>query len=272
MSVFKRMQPMLGTYVEIGSDDGDEGKISVAVDAAFATIKLLHNLLSFHDPNSDLSGLNQSNGEPLAVHSHTLRVIKLARAMTVASKGLFNCTVGGAMVQQRVLPDHGGHNVPLAGDASDIVIKGNTVEFRRSIKVTLDGIAKGYAVDCAISTLKRFGLKSAWVNAGGDLRVYGDKVLPVCRRELNGESLALGGIQNAAVASSVVTHQYDKAMPGKIVSNTTAPQVGVWTVMAHSAWRADALTKVTSLLSASSRDQVITALGGVVVYPKKQLT
>ena len=235
--------------------------------AAFKTIEQIHYLLSFHDSNSDLTRLNQSNGQPLTVHSHTLRVIKLARAMTVASKGLFNCTVGGAMVQQDVLPDHGGVDVPVSGDANDIIIKGNTVQFKRSVKVTLDGIAKGYAVDCAIETLKRIGVKSAWVNAGGDLHVYGSKVLQICRREMSGEHITLGGMQNAAVATSVVSYQYDKTLPGKIVSDAVSPQVGVWTVMAHRAWRADALTKVACLASANKRDQLIATLGGVVVYP-----
>jgi FAD:protein FMN transferase len=265
---FKRMQPMLGTYIEIGSEDSSK-ETPLAIEAAFKTIKQLQQLLSFHEPTSDLTRLNQSNGKTLMVHPHTLRVIKLARAMTVASKGLFNCTVGGAMVLQKILPDHSGDDALYSGDANDIVIEGNTVQFKRTVKVTLDGIAKGYAVDCAIATLKHFGIKSAWVNAGGDLRVYGSKVLSICRREMNGEYITMGSMQNAAVATSIVRNQHDQHLPGKIVSDVAKPQIGAWTVMAHRAWRADALTKVACLVNENKRDQLVASLGGVVIYPNQ---
>src|SRR5437762_3907929 len=38
----------------------------------------------------------------------------------------------------------------------------------------LDGIAKGFAVDCAVETLQLAGLRAGVVNAGGDLRVFGE--------------------------------------------------------------------------------------------------
>ena len=39
----------------------------------------------------------------------------------------------------------------------------------------LGGIAKGYATDKAIEVLKARGITSALVNAGGDVRVIGNK-------------------------------------------------------------------------------------------------
>jgi thiamine biosynthesis lipoprotein len=216
-----------------------------------------------------LAGLNQANGEEVIVDSHTLRVMKLAKGMTIASGGLFNCTLGGAMVHERVLPDHGGADCVAIGVASDIQIHRNKIKLRKSVKITLDGIAKGYAVDCAIAALKRCGISAAWVNAGGDLRVYGDLVLPIQRREHNGEYVALGGLQNAAVATSIVTTEYENEFPGKIMSDITTPKIGTWSVMAHMAWRADALTKVACLAEESQRVALITNLGGALVMPKK---
>lgn len=266
MTDFRRMRPLLGTFVEIGSE-GQGDNTEAAVTSAFATIELLHHLLSFHEVNSDLSRINQSKGQLVDVHHHTLRVIKLARAMTVASKGLFNCTVGGALVAQNVLPNHAGTHMEAYGNASDIMISDGKIQLKRSVQITLDGIAKGYAVDCAIATLKRNGVKSGWVNAGGDLRVYGKKALPISRREVNGELISLGTIQNAAVATSVVNQEYDPALPGKVISETITPQLGAWTVVAHMAWRADALTKVACLASENERNALIATLGGVVYSP-----
>jgi thiamine biosynthesis lipoprotein len=41
------------------------------------------------------------------------------------------------------------------------------------VRVDLGGIAKGYAVDLAVRSLRRSGIENIVVNAGGDLRVAG---------------------------------------------------------------------------------------------------
>jgi FAD:protein FMN transferase len=273
MDSLKRMRPLLGTYVEIGiKEPGRNAENAIA--SAFSIIEKLHHLLSFHSATSDLTRLNQAEGEEVAVHAHTLRVLKLARSMTIASAGLFNCTLGGALVREKVLPDHGGINVSTSGVAADIQIYRNKIKLRKSVKITLDGIAKGYAVDCAIATLKRAGVTAGWVNAGGDLRVYGDLVLPVHRREYNGQYMALGGMQNAAIATSIVTadaYTDSNDFPGKIMSDLTIPTIGTWSVMAHQTWRADALTKVACLAKESLRNALINQLGGILVSPQGNL-
>lgn len=273
MHHFKRMRPLLGTFVEIGCNQSDKNAEN-AVAAAFDIVEKLHQLLSFHETTSDLTRLNQAEGKAVEVNHHTLRVIKLAQGMTIASKGLFNCTLGGAMVQNKVLPDHdllvgGGMDILQSGVASDMQISGKKIQLKKSIKITLDGIAKGYAVDCAIATMKRCGIKAGWVNAGGDLRVYGDLVLPIQRREASGEYVELGGLQNAAIATSTVTAHYDETFPGKITSDIATPNIGTWSAMAHYAWRADALTKVAALTNVNERHEIVNRLGGRMVYPKE---
>jgi len=264
------MRPLLGTFVEIGVE-GPVATAERAVSAAFAIVQRLHSLLSFHEATSDLTRLNQAGGAEIEVHPHTLRVLRLARGMTLTSGGLFNCTLGGAMVQKGVLPDHGGTDILPSGNAGDIQINGTRVGFKRPVKITLDGIAKGYAVDCAIAAMKRNGVNTGWVNAGGDLRVYGDMVLPVQRREANGEIIALGGLRDAALASSRISRKFDAQFPGLIIGEETLPAEGIWSVMAHRAWRADALTKVASLAGDSEREALITRLGGVVVMPQQSV-
>ncbi len=268
MTSIKRMRPLLGTFVEIGAE-APVTTAERAVSAAFDMVQMLHSLLSFHETKSDLTRLNQAGGAEIEVHPHTLRVLKLARGMTLASGGLFNCTLGGAMVQKGVLPDHDGADVLASGDAGDIQIRGTRVWLKRPVRITLDGIAKGYAVDCAIAIMKRNGANVGWVNAGGDLRVYGDMVLPVQRREADGEIIALGGLRDAALASSWVNRNYDTQFPGLIVGEERLPAEGVWSVMAHRAWRADALTKVASLATDGERAALINRLGGVVVMPQQ---
>jgi thiamine biosynthesis lipoprotein len=43
------------------------------------------------------------------------------------------------------------------------------------MRIDLGGIAKGYAVDRSIQTLRSLGIRHAMVNAGGDTRLLGDR-------------------------------------------------------------------------------------------------
>jgi thiamine biosynthesis lipoprotein len=257
----------MGTFVEIGVKVGC-GYAHSVITEAFGAMERVQRLLSFQDPGSDLSKLNRSCGSEVTLHPLSARVLQLALKVTRASGGLFNCTVGGALVRQGMLPDHGGP-LPLDyGVADDVHLHGQHVQLRRPVRITLDGIAKGYAVDCAVKILKRYGVAAGWVNAGGDLRVFGDMVLSVQRREINGDFTPLGGLCSAAIATSWVKPGHDSRFPGFIVAGDAGmPTQGVWSVLARSAWQADALTKVASLAPQANRADLVRQLGGRWVAP-----
>lgn len=271
MRSIRRQRPLLGTFVEIGVQPpwSRRSPPDCPFTAAFASIAQIHRLLSFQDPDSDLSRLNRAGGEPVALHPLSLRVLRLARAMTFASGGLFNCTVGGTLVRRGVLPDHDGTPTLDRGDAHDIVCNSRTAQLRRPLRITLDGIAKGYAVDLAITALRRCGIVNGWINAGGDLRVFGTMTLPVHRREADGHLAPLGNLCNAALASSHASAAHDMDFPAVIVPGATnaCAHPGVWSVIARHTWRADALTKVAALAPAANRNAIIQRLGGLLVYP-----
>jgi FAD:protein FMN transferase len=262
----RRMRPFLGTFVEIGfrPAPGDH----LAVQAAYTVIEEVERRLSFQDERSELSRLNRCRGAFVALSPLSVRVLRLARAMTVASGGLFNCTLGGALVRRGVLPDHGSGEMLDVGGADDIEIRSNEVRLARPVRLTLDGIAKGYAVDLAVSALRHAGVQAGWVNAGGDLRVFGALILPVSRRESDGTFTPLGGVREGALASSAVCVRPDRRFPGTILGGTaglSAP--GVWSVLARRAWRADALTKVAALAPDAYRESLLRQLGGRLLNP-----
>lgn len=240
------MRPLLGTFVEIGlpADFPDADKV---MDLAFACVQEVQDLLNRHDPESELSQLNRE--KHLESMSRVGRlVLRLSRYMMRSSDGLFDCTFGSAR----------------AGRPEDIEIKGRRVRLHPDMQITLDGIAKGYAVDRALRSLRRAGVPRAYINAGGDLRVYGDLALPVWRRESSGIFQVRGHLKNAALASSQVGHENDTSFPGKIGHRGGHnAETGVWSVLAPSAWLADALTKVACLSPEMERQDRIEALGGL---------
>jgi thiamine biosynthesis lipoprotein len=178
-SFLRRMRPGMGTFVEIGVER--TGPADEAVDAAFAVAAEIERSLSFQDADSELSRLNRAGANGLEVSAVTAHVVRLARAIGRASGNRFNATVGGALVRRGVLPDHGGPEGLASGSWTDILIRGRHIRLGRAVRLTLDGIAKGFAVDAMVRSLRAHGAKVGWVNAGGDLRSFGDLTLRVSR-------------------------------------------------------------------------------------------
>lgn len=262
MPELRRMRPLLGTFVEVCADGTGA---ALAIDRAFAVLDQAHSAWSFHSRQSELSLLNARPGDRVPVSAATAKLLRLARAVTSASGGAFNLTVGGQVVIQGGLPDHGGPLPIPCGTAQDVEVGTGWARLVRPIRVTLDGIAKGFAVDCAVEAMHREGVKGGWVNAGGDLRVFGTSSLVVHRRESNGEYAPLGSLTCSAIATSIVRDGSDSDFPACLVATDGAPHRGLHTVLARTAWRADALTKVAANCEANVRAAKVSRLGGRLV-------
>ncbi len=265
MNSVRRQRPLLGTFVEVGVMMHGTAA-HAAIGAGFRAIETIERLLSFQDPASELSTLNAAPGMEVPLSPLSLRVLGLARGMMRASAGLFDCTVGGALVGRGLLPDHGGPPPLAHGTADDIAIAAGRALLRKPLRITLDGIAKGFAVDRAVAAMRGHGATAGWVNAGGDLRAFGAASVPVVVRDRNGGKHPLGYLQQGAIASSAVTDEHDESFPGYIVGGSNGSRhTGVWTILARHAWRADALTKVAALASETSRKSLIEHLGGMLL-------
>jgi thiamine biosynthesis lipoprotein len=171
------------------------------------------------------------------------------------------------MVRWGALPDHNGDERLDIGNAHDIDIGQGVARLRRAVLVTLDGIAKGFAVDRAVAALVRYGASSGWVNAGGDLRIFGDRRLKIAQRQLDGSLKAMGYLENAAMASSFIGGDAMQELPARVVGAVSEDDGGnsVVSVMAKSTWRADALTKVAGVAPAADRRKLVSQLGGTLV-------
>jgi thiamine biosynthesis lipoprotein len=269
MAELRRVRPLLGCFVEIGVRDVS-AHADRAITEAFGRIESIQKLLSFQDPNSELSRLNRSAGEEITLHPLAAHVLRLARGAMLATRGLFNCTVGGALVRRGVFANP-GHEFIDVGAAEDLQMRGRRARLQRRVLITLDGIAKGYAVDHAIRSLQRAGIAAGWVNAGGDLRVFGDIAVPVHRREPDDRLVAFGELRRGAIATSCVSSCPDVRYPAWIVGDAArSPTTGVWSVLARKAWQADALTKVAALVPAASRDSTLARLGGRLLTAMEQ--
>jgi thiamine biosynthesis lipoprotein len=227
------------------------------VEAAFCEIEMIHHLMSFHEENSDVSRINRASaGEILRIDHRTYEVISCAQLMSRLSAGAFDITVGSKLVEEGFLPrPHGAASCDSEASFEDVVLlPNNRVTLKRRIWIDLGGIAKGYAVDRAVQTLKQCEVTSGIVNAGGDLYVFGDpQTIYVRHPQKASFVLPLGPVANVAVASSSgLFTARDKN--GIAVDALVEPRQGAcvkWrrgiTVIASTCMVADALTKIVRL-------------------------
>ncbi len=250
----RRAQLWLGTLVEITAEGASGAIVETALAAAFAGIARIHHALSLHDPQSELCQVNRFAPMGLQAVSADLRLV-LACALELAarSEGAFDPTVGGRLAALGFLPPQ----APADGEASwhDVLLTRRGVRFARPLVLDFGGIAKGYAVDCAVAALRREGVVAGRVNAGGDLRVFGAASEPVHVRTggPHGVVLPLAMIANAAVATSAyggsrrgIAQRWATPL---IDPRSRLPRMSTRTVsvVAPTCMVADALTKVVAL-------------------------
>jgi len=258
-SSLRRARPLLGTLVEISASGASAG-LQAALDAAFASIEVIDRLMSFHAPASDVSRINAAGaGCAVCVDPHTFRVLQFARELGEMSGGAFDITVADVLMRGGLLPRHAAvaFDTAAGADFRDLVLlPGDRVRWRRKGWIDLGGIAKGYAVDCAIGALRAHGVASGIVNAGGDLRFFGEpQPVHVRHPEAPGALVPLGVFGDGAVATS---SGYFSDHTGTAEGSAAEPLVDPvrracvrWrqsvTVVAADGMTADALTKIVRL-------------------------
>ncbi len=229
-----------------------------AVEAAFNAVARVHELMSFHEPESEVARLNRcASAEPVRVHPWTLEVLRTAMDLHRRSRGAFDVTVAPVLQAMNVLPRHDHERSSAAkevamGGAVQLMAD-RRVRFRdHATRIDLGGIAKGFAVDRAIDALRRRGISSALVNAGGDLAGFGPHPFKIDIRDGRDPRALLCHIdvKNAALASSA--SYFDPVKSGEPIGSAVMDPrtrravraVAAATVRAPSCMIADALTKV----------------------------
>ena len=250
--IMRRARPLLGTYVDIEANGRADPALETAVNAAFEAVSRVHRLMSFHDPDSDVSRLNRRAAcEPVSVDRWTATVLRHARRLFESTNGLFDCAVGHELMQRGALPSQDLDHVETGTFSAVELLPHNRVRFSARVAIDLGGIAKGFAVDRAIAILRGHGVRDAVVNAGGDMRVMGT-ARPIhvrCPAEPHG-LVPAGLLRNGAVATSTATATVAKggarlnAQSASVRPGAARIDHNAYSVVAPSCLVADALTKV----------------------------
>ncbi|PKF58124.1 thiamine biosynthesis protein ApbE [Alteromonadales bacterium alter-6D02] len=168
--------------VELWSDD------KLAADRAMASVmtemKRIDHLMSPYKSHSELYLINQQAAKkPLVISDELYQIIDKSLVIAKQTQGSFDISFAsiGFLYDYRnkVKPTNQQVDSQLiAINYNNILLDRNnsTIFFSHpNVKIDLGGIAKGYAVDNAISLLAQQGVKHALVTAGGDTKLLGDR-------------------------------------------------------------------------------------------------
>jgi thiamine biosynthesis lipoprotein len=254
----KRAQPWLGTLVEIAIADAlPADQLEPAFRAGFARVAALHELLSFHSADSELSRINRAPvGAVLDISPDTHAVLQAAQQLHLASAGLFDVRVASRLALWGYLPPP-ALPIPAYEPSRQAYTLQTEQGCYRLHKLTddwldLGGIAKGYAVDQVLAVLQQAGVREACVNAGGDLRVCGEQAWQIGIRDpQRPASMARSiAVQQQALATSACYFSQKEeggrrtsALVHGLSGEALVAPVSVSVLAPQCLW-ADALTKV----------------------------
>ena len=259
----RRCKTLLGTFVEIElqGDATDDELISLS-DELFDEVERVHYLMSFHDENSELSALNRlaliNQAKQIAVSADLGYVLSFASELNQLTRGLYDVTVAPSLILSKQLPNHLAVDVKSTsslkklGNGSDYECKNDFFTAEKPLCIDLGGIAKGYAVDCAISKVPE--KIYCCINAGGDLAMnhWQDKKMQL-RYGKRPNALKMVKMQNRAIATS---GNYFRGKKSAIIKPSSKKQVkfsGSMSVFSSTVMVSDALTKAMILSSTSEK-------------------
>src|SRR5690606_8570807 len=185
-TVYAETQQM-GTWMAINVHVGDRApaEAGAAIEAAFAEIERIEQIMSEWRASSELSQLNAGAGGPMRPLSPELFVV-LQRSKEIAEEtgGAFDPTFYAVGQLWRYEP---GSRPPTREAVTEKLplVDWRSIELdpvartgrlaKPGMKVGLGAIAKGYAVDRASAVLRERGFPDHIVEGGGDTYVSGTK-------------------------------------------------------------------------------------------------
>ena len=267
----------------------DSEKVAKEVaNAAFAEVERLNAILSDYDPESELSRLSDTSGsgQHIALSDDLFSVLDASQKLARQTAGAFDVTIGPCVRLWRIARFRKAF--PLTEKLAEVR---KAVGFRHlnishtkqtallevpNMVLDLGGIAKGYVADKALMVLRKRGIGSALVDAGGDLSL-GDP--PPDRK---GWRIEVGGLKHrdlpvlelarCSIATSGDIEQFVE-IDGKRYSHLINPSTSIGlttrmqvTVVTSTGIQADSLASALSVLGTERGSKLVQKLSGVRAY------
>ena len=285
---FAFVEKQMGADFRIVLYADSEKLANEAAISAFAEVERLNAILSDYDPKSELCRLSETSGsgQHIPLHDDLFAVLDASQKLSRQTAGAFDVTIGPCVRLWRIARFRKA--LPITEKLAEAR---RTVDFRHlnvshrkqtavlavpNMVLDLGGIAKGYVADKALMVLRKRGIGSALVDAGGDLAL-GDP--PPDRK---GWRIEVGGLKHpdlpvlelahCAIATSGDVEQFVE-IAGKRYSHLIDPSTGIGlttriqvTVVTSTGTQADSLASALSVLGTERGTKFVQKLSGVRAY------
>lgn len=262
----------MGTSIEITvyRPDSDTTLAAADLEAAFAVIAGIDDSMSLYQEDSELVALNARAGAgPVPVNDSLFDILSASHFYAALSDSAFDAMIqplvalwGFYDVREAAVATQGEIDAVLSVIGSShmrLNEQTSMVSLDAGAALDLGGIAKGYAIDLALTVLDDRGVPAALINLGGNVGVLGaapgDRPWVVGLKHPRGDRL-IGQIQFTEGAVST-SGDYDRYFEfgGQRYSHLLDPRTG-WpvngfhavTVHAPTATAADALSTAAFVL------------------------
>lgn len=176
---------LMDTAVRISVYDASrsEEELRPLVEGAFGRMAALERKTTRYGDSSDVAAVCRAAGkDPVHVSDEVFEIFRYAGEVSRMTNGAFDLSVDAVQRIWGFSTDH-----PRVPDARTVQAGLDFVDYRNirlnrpavglaeeGMSVDLGGIAKGYAVDRAVDSLRDAGIRAGIVDAGGDLRIFGE--------------------------------------------------------------------------------------------------
>ena len=169
----RRNSCALGSEISMLVFHEDSRVGELALDAAFAELARVEQVMSIYLPQSQVSRLN-AEGNLKSPDPYLVQGLEQSCLMSDQSDGAFDITVQplwtlyfAAQRQNKLPPDSAIEEARCNVDWRGISVSADEIRLRdRKMAITLNGIAQGFAADRAMEALKQAGIRHALVNTG----------------------------------------------------------------------------------------------------------
>ena len=286
LKMHEETRPLMGTFATITVYTADEESGRDAINAAFARIEDIENKASIFDEQAEAFRLNR-DGYLDDPSDDLLRLITMSVDYNLLTEGYFDITVQPLLdlwgagelwkESEEVQQNRINETMGLIG-SDNIVIEDNRIHFKLDgMKITLGGIAKGYAADEALKVLRGKGIKHALVNIGGDMSALGLKPngepwrITLANPDDTSQSLATFVFSDKSVATSGNYERYFD--PDKQVHHILNPKTGYSanecisvTVIAENGTQTDILATSVFVMGTEDGLELVESLDGVECF------
>lgn len=263
-------RPLMGSQFRLVFFAENDSLAKAAANTVFSNLEDLNFQMSDYLDGSELNRVSALSGRNtwIRVSPELFAVLDSAQAIAYTTRGAYDATIGPVIQLWRkyfllrkiptrkeirqALKKCDYRNLEIDRENGLIKLK------KKGMRLDLGGIGKGYAADLSIQQLKKLNIRSAMVDAGGDLALAdpppgqtGWKIaISSGKAELEDEVIELA---NCGIATSGATYRYIE-VNGKKYSHIVDPRKGTGitkpvrvTIIAPSATKADAMATAVSI-------------------------